>query len=615
MDKNSIIGLSIIGLLIVGYSIYTQPSKEELAAAKHKQDSIAALQQVAMATHDSIKAVQMPAQNVPDSSTAIPNDSVIASQERQQFGDFYQAAKGTEQILTLENSKIKVEVSSLGGRIHAIELKDYKSWEGKPVRLFSSDSSVFSLTLSAQNRIINTSELFFQASGSTGNKKSVTMRLPAGDNKYIEYVYSLEEDSYLVDYKINVVGLQDIISQNAGYINLDWKDQLAREEQSLESERQASTVYYRFAEEDVDFISYTKDEKQSLKTKVKWISFKQHFFNVTLIAENSFDSPVVETYTDKDKNYVKSMSASFALPYERKQVQSYNMRFYAGPNHYQTLKKIDDLNLEKLIPLGWGIFGWVNKYLVIPTFNFLNSFDINYGIIILLLTILVRIILLPLTYGSFKSQAKMKVLQPEMAEINEKFKDDAMKKQQEVMSLYKKAGVNPLGGCIPGLLQLPILIAMFRFFPASIELRQEPFLWAHDLSTYDSILNLPFNIPFYGAHVSLFTLLMTVSTLIYTRMNMQMSTAMNPQMKWMMYLMPILFLGFFNNYSAGLSYYYFLSNIFGFGQQYLFKAFIDEDAIHRQIQENKKKPVKKSGFQARLEQMAKERGMQPPKKR
>ena len=262
------------------------------------------------------------------------------------------------------------------------------------------------------------------------------MRLPAGDKRYIEYVYTLEDDSYLVDYKINVVGLQDLISQNAGYINLDWKDQLIREEQSLSSEREASTVYYRFAEEDVDFISYTTDEKQSLKTKVKWISFKQHFFNVTLIAENSFDSPVVETFTEKDKDYVKSMSASFALPYERKQVQSYNMRFYAGPNHYQTLKKIDDLNLEKLIPLGWGIFGWVNKYLVIPTFNFLNSFDINYGIIILLLTVLVRIILLPLTYGSFKSQAKMKVLQPEMAEINEKFKDDAMKKQQEVMGLY-----------------------------------------------------------------------------------------------------------------------------------------------------------------------------------
>ncbi|MBK9543191.1 MAG: membrane protein insertase YidC [Bacteroidetes bacterium] len=614
MDKNSIIGLSIIGLLIVGYSIFTQPSKEELAAARHKQDSIAALQ-VQEKAMDTIQQTAVVPVNATDSSLIIPNDSILAHNEKQQFGDFYEAANGTEQLLTLENTKIKVEISSKGGRIRAIELKDYKSWQGNPVRLFSSDSSVFNLTLSAQNRIINTEALFFQASGSDGNKKSVTMRLPAGDKRYIEYVYTLEDDSYLVDYKINVVGLQDLISQNAGYINLDWKDQLIREEQSLSSEREASTVYYRFAEEDVDFISYTTDEKQSLKTKVKWISFKQHFFNVTLIAENSFDSPVVETFTEKDKDYVKSMSASFALPYERKQVQSYNMRFYAGPNHYQTLKKIDDLNLEKLIPLGWGIFGWVNKYLVIPTFNFLNSFDINYGIIILLLTVLVRIILLPLTYGSFKSQAKMKVLQPEMAEINEKFKDDAMKKQQEVMGLYKKAGVNPLGGCIPGLLQLPILIAMFRFFPASIELRQEPFLWAHDLSTYDSILNLPFTIPFYGAHVSLFTLLMTVSTLIYTRMNMQMSSAMNPQMKWMMYLMPILFLGFFNNYSAGLSYYYFLSNIFGFGQQYLFKAFVDEDAIHRQIQENKKKPVKKSGFQARLEQMAKDRGMQPPKKR
>ncbi len=614
MDKNSIVGLSLIGLLIIAYTIYTQPSKEEIQALKAKRDSTEA----ATAQQKSVAAAMTFSDSVSktDEKVLAGSDSLAAEDRtKAEYGEFSAATEGVEQILTLENKLIKVEISSRGGRIHGIELKDYKTWDGRPVVLMGGDSGVFNLSLSAGNRIINTQDLYFQSSGSTGNKKNVSMRLPAGDGKYIEYVYTLQEDSYLFDYKINVVGLEDVIASNASYINLDWKDYLTRKENSLDNERAAATIYYRFAEEDVDYISETKSEKKDLKTRVKWIAFKQHFFTVALIADNSFDSPVVETYTDKNSEYVKNMSASFSLPFDRKATQSYGMRFYAGPNHYQTLKKIEDLNLEKIIPLGWGIFGWVNKFLVIPTFNFLNSFNLNFGIIILLLTILVRIILLPLTYGSFKSQAKMKVLQPEMAEINEKFKDDAMKKQQEIMALYKKAGVNPLGGCIPGLLQMPILIAMFRFFPSSIELRQESFLWAKDLSTFDSILDLPFKIPFYGDHVSLFTLLMTASTIIYTKVNMQMTTATNPQMKWMMYLMPIFFLGFFNNYSSGLSYYYFLSNIFGFGQQYIFKAFLDEDSIHRQIQENKKKPVKKSSFQQRLESMAKERGALPPKKK
>jgi len=614
MDKNSIIGLSLIGLLIVGYTIYTQPSKEELAALKLKRDSVAAVEAqeraaIAAAAQYSDTAKETALVDTADA------EALIINKKKEQYGEFSDATEGVEQILTLENNLIKIDVSSKGGRIKGIELKDYKTWDGRPVMLMAGDSGVFNLTLSAGNRIINTQDLYFQASGSRGNKKNISMRLSAGEGKYIEYVYTLAEDSYLFDYKINIVGMQDVIAANASYVNLDWKESITRKENSLDNERASATVYYRFSEEDVDYLSETSDEKESLKTKVKWIAFKQHFFTVALIADDAFDSPIVETFTDKNSENVKNMSASFSLPYDRKETQSYGMRFYAGPNHYQTLKKIDDLNLEKLIPLGWGIFGWVNKFLVIPTFNFLNSFNLNYGIIILLLTILVRIILLPLTYGSFKSQAKMKVLQPEMTEINEKFKDDAMKKQQEIMGLYKKAGVNPLGGCIPGLLQMPILIAMFRFFPASIELRQESFLWATDLSTYDNILDLPFKIPFYGAHVSLFTLLMTVSTIIYTKVNMQMTTATNPQMKWMMYLMPIFFLGFFNNYSSGLSYYYFLSNMFGFGQQYIFKYFLDEDAIHRQIQENKKKPVKKSGFQKRLEDMAKQRGIQPPKKR
>jgi YidC/Oxa1 family membrane protein insertase len=605
MDKNSIIGLCLIGLIIIGYSIYTQPGQEEIKAMQNRRDSIARIEEQKIADQ---KVTIAPV----DTVVQVP-DSVAADMEKQRFGDFANAASGENSDFILENNLIRVTVSSKGGKVKTAQLKKYNTWEGKPLMLMN-DSSVFNLSLSAQTRIINTEELFFKSKGNASSK-NLSLHLSAGDNKYIEYNYSLPDDSYLLNFQVNVVGLQDIIASNATYINLDWKDNAPSNEKSLENERASTTIYYRFADEDVDNISETSDEKQNLKTKVKWIAFKQQFFTAALIADNSFDAPVVETLTDEtNPKVVKTLSASFSLPYDKKPIQSYGMRFYFGPNHYQTLKKIDDLNLEKLIPLGWGIFGWVNRFLVIPTFNFLDSFNFNYGIIILLLTIVVRIVLLPLTFGSFKSQAKMKVLQPEMTEINDKFKEDPMKKQQEIMGLYKKAGVNPLGGCIPGLLQLPILIAMFRFFPSSIELRQQSFLWADDLSTYDSVLDLPFSIPFYGDHVSLFTLLMTISTIIYTKMNMQMTAATNPQMKWMMYLMPILFLGFFNNYSAGLSYYYFLSNIIGFGQQYLFKAFIDENKIHLQIQENKKKPVKKSAFQQRMEQIAKERGIQPPRR-
>ncbi len=605
MDRNSIIGLVLIGLIIIGYSIYTQPSEQEIQAQRATRDSIAKVE----ASRREAAAAQA-SQVVTD--TVQLSDSAALEKSKELLGDFSSAATGTEEFFTLENNLIKVIISSKGGKIKSAELKNYKTWEKKPLYLLNSDSSTFNISLSAQNRIINTNKLFFQSVDSK-NKNEANLRLMAGDNKYIQYTYSLPDNSYLLGFNINIVGLQDVIGTNASYLNVDWKSQPLTQEKSIETERTSTTIYYKFTDEDVDFITETKDEKLDLKTKIKWVAFKQQFFTAALIADNSFESPVVETLTDKNSpTEIKKLSASFSLPYERKQVQSYGMRFYLGPNHYQTLESIEGQNLEKLIPLGWGIFGFVNRYLVIPTFNFLNSFNLNYGIIILLLTIMVRVIILPLTFGSFKSQAKMKVLQPEMTEINDRFKDDPMKKQQEVMALYKKAGVNPLGGCIPGLLQLPILIAMFRFFPSSIELRQESFLWADDLSTYDSILNLPFHIPFYGSHVSLFTLLMTISTIIYTKMSMQMTAASNPQMKWMMYLMPILFLGFFNNYSAGLSYYYFLSNIFGFGQQYLFKAFIDEKKIHAQIQENRKKPVKKSGFQQRLEQMAKERGVKPP---
>jgi len=615
MDRNSILGLFLIGILIIAYSIYTQPSDEERIALQHSADSIAQVKQAGelLAQQQKILKDSMASASV----SPVLDDSSKKEMALREFGSFSGAVSGTEQFYTVENDLLKLVLTNKGGRVSYAEIKNYKTYDGKPVRLMSGDSSTFNLSFPAQNRSINSRDMYFTTTGivSKGSVKMIAFRLNAGDNKYIEYNYSITDGSYLVSFRIDLSNLNDIIAPNATYLAFDWKENVIKQEQSIENERAATTIYYHFMDDEVDKISPASDEEQSLKTKVKWISFKQQFFTSVLIADNSFDSPVVETRKDEgDPRYVKSLSASFAMPYEHKPSESYGMKFYFGPNHYQTLKKVEGLDLEKQIDLGWGIFGWVNKFIVIPIFNFLNGFNLNFGIIILILTIIIRIIILPLTFGSFKSQAKIKVLAPEIKEINDKHGDDALKKQQETMALYRKAGVNPLGGCIPGLLQLPILIAMFNFFPTSIELRQQSFLWAHDLSTYDSILDLGFKIPFYGDHVSLFTLLMTISTLLFTKLNMQMTSATNPQMKWMMYIMPVLFLGVFNNYSAGLSYYYFLSNIFGLGQQYLFKAFIDEEAIHKQMQENKKKPVKKSGFQQRLEQMAKERGL-PAKKR
>jgi len=610
VDRNSIIGLVLIGVLIIGYSIYTAPNEAQLKAMKHQHDSIAAIEQAQRKAEEQ-QSKQQAISNVAD-TTHILSDSAKTAIAEQQLGAFASAGTGTEKLYSIENDLLKVIVSSKGGRIKGVVLKKYKTYDSLPVVLMGDDSSNFNLSFPAQNRTINSSDLYFQSPGviTTGSVKTVALRLNVGEKKYVEYIYSITDGSYLVNFKLNVNGLEDIISPNATYLAFDWKDNLHQMERGIDNERANTTIYYLFPGEDVDNLSYGKDAQASLKTKVKWISFKQQFFTSVLIADNAFESPVIQSQTINKPKVVKQLSASFSMPYDHRPIENYAMQFYFGPTHYQTLKKFDDLQLEKQIKLGWGIFSWVNRFLVIPVFNFLNGFNLNFGLIILILTIIVRIIIMPLTFGSYKSQAKIKLLAPELKEINEKFPgtEDAMKKQQETMALYKKAGVNPLGGCIPGLLQMPILIAMFSFFPTSIELRQKSFLWAHDLSSYDSILDLPFKIPFYGDHVSLFTLLMTASTLMFTRINMQMTSAANPQMKWMMYLMPVMFLGVFNNYSAGLSYYYFLSTLFGLGQQYAFKFLIDEDAMHRQIQERKKQPVKKSGFQARLEKMAKERG-------
>lgn len=618
MDRNQVIGFLLIGAIIVGFGILNQPSAEEIKAAQQARDSIALVEK---------KAEQQKIVQAKKTETAIAiadstlGDSAVALRDAALFGSFSAAAKGSDAVTTLENELIKVQISNKGGRVKSVELKKYKTFYGQPVKLFDGDSTRFSLNFFAENKSISTADLYFTPIGKSvvvkeKDSASLTMRLQAGANQYIDYIYTIKGNSYLLDYKINFNGINNIVAANNSYMEIDWQQNLINQEREAKNERQYSTIYYQYNDgsDEVESIAPTSDEKEELKTNVKWVAMKQHFFTQVLIADKAFESPTnIETEGSASENdrIIKRTKASFTIPYDHKPNETFAMHFYFGPNHYQTLKKTG-YSLQKQIPLGWGIFGWVNKWLVIPIFNWLNSFALNYGLIILILTIVIKVILLPLTYKAYLSQAKMKVLKPEMEEIQAKNKEEPMKLQQEMMALYKKAGVSPLGGCWPMLLQLPILFAMLNFFPSSIELRQESFLWAEDLSTYDSILDLPFTIPFYGAHVSLFTLLMTASTLLLTALNSQ-SAAANPQMKWMMYLMPVFFMGFLNSFSAGLNYYYFLANVISIGQQYLFRSFVDEDAIHRKIQENKKKPVQKSKFQKRLEDMAKQKGYKMPK--
>ncbi len=619
MDKNSITGLLLIGAILIGFSIYNAPSENEIAAAKRKQDSIEAIQKLNVKVEQQA-VLQEAVMAVANDTTSTP-DSVKNEQLRSAYGPFISAAQGDKQITTIENELLKIGISNHGGRIVSVQLKKFQTHDSLPLMLCNEDSSRFGLSFIAQNRVFSTDSLYFtpignsfNVSGSDSNK--VSMRLQTAPGKYMEFEYRLKGNSYLLDLNINTVGMQDLIASNTSDMNLKWKLRALKHEKSHKNEQNATTIYYKHFEDEVDYLSETSDEKETFQTKLQWVSFKQQYFTSVLIAKNGFDKPTdIETLGLPDsKQYTKDMTASFTIPYEHKASESFPMKLYYGPNHYGTLKSMG-MDLEQQVPLGWGIFGWVNRFAVIPVFNFLSGFNMNFGIIILLLTILIKVVLLPLTYKAYMSTAKMKVLKPEVDELNVKFaKEDPMKKQQALMALYKKAGVNPLGGCLPMLLQMPILIAMFRFFPASIELRQQSFLWATDLSSYDSIWTfgyVPIIDTIYGDHVSLFTLLMTISTIMYTRMNDQFSGANNPQMaqmKWVMYLMPIIFLGVFNNYSAGLSYYYFLANMLTFAQQWIIRKFVDEDAIHAKIQENKKKPVAaKSKFQSRLEEMAKQR--------
>jgi len=494
MDRNTITGLIVIFAILIGYSIWMTPSKEEKEATKHRQDSIAKVQRV----QDSLTLVRLIEQQKMDSirnaneqATAVETQSdtaALANVDRDKLGVFANSSVGEEEIITLESEKLKLDISNKGGKIVNVQLKEFQTYDSLPLNLFDPSKSYFGLTFFAANRIINTDELFFQPvwlNDNTDGSGSLSMRLYTdlggsfNDGSYIEFLYSLKGDDYMMDFNINFVEMNQFIDQGTNFIDLTWKTDLLQLEKSLDRFN-GPTIYYKFYQDDVDYLAEAKDDEEELTTRVKWISHKHRFFSSTLIAKNYFQNADIKASTNEELEYpyLRTMESVIGIPFDLKDQGGIPMSFYFGPNKFKTLKKYD-LDLERQIPMGWSFFlmAWINRYAVLPVFNFLEGFGWNYGIIILVLTILLKIVLFPLSYKSYKSSAKMRVLKPEIEELGKKFpkKEDGMKKQQATMALYKQAGVNPMAGCVPMLLQFPILIAMFRFFPSAFELRQQSF--------------------------------------------------------------------------------------------------------------------------------------------
>ena len=652
MNKNTIIGLLLIFGLMIGYSLWFAPEAPEGQGDVTQDTAQVSDKQADTGVVDNKKDVPDKADTAAIDKKRLDEPEEVESGEETdkmptaKKGSFAHAASGESELYSVENDVFELKFSAEGGRIAQVRLNKFETYDSLPLKLFTPDSSRFSFEFyNNEQEVISTGDYYFEPVwyGTPENKKmSVNgddslvfgMRLYAynpdsvnGVPGYIEYVYTIRGDKYMVDMDVEFHDLQQSLTPiYANILNLTWKADLRQQEKSQKSVMGGgSTIFYRDNVGDVDDLNEREDDEENISTGLEWIAFKQRFFNSMIwTKDESIESAKLKSYSkieepDPELHYLKSMEAQMTVPYEIEKDNTANFAFYFGPNEYQRLKKFN-IDMEEMIPLGWGFFllHWINRFAVIPVFNYLEGFNLGYGIIILILTILLKLVLFPIAYKTYKSSAKMRVLRPEVEEINKKYpkKEDAMKKQQATMALYKKAGVNPMGGCLPMLLQLPILIAMFRFFPSSIELRGQGFLWAHDLSTYDSVLRLPFEIPFYGDHVSLFTLLMAISTVLYTWVNQQnMNTGQQmPGMKTMMYFMPVMLLFIFNNYASGLSYYYFLANIITFIQMIVIRRFIDEDAIRAKIQANKKKPVKKSKFQQRLEEASKQQKQKQKRK-
>ncbi|GAA4313078.1 membrane protein insertase YidC [Compostibacter hankyongensis] len=607
MDRNTTIGFLLLGLLLIGYMVYNQRGQKEYQAAqKARRDSIARVsQQKADAVRAKTAALDTAVQQRYDSL-----------QRSSQLGVFAAAGTGATQTLTVENALVQITFSSLGGRPEKVILKQYKAYDGSPLDLMNSHYDQLGLLFyTAANQPVRTNNLQFRLMENTlgaDSTRTIAYRLEAGDAAhYLEYRYVLHPGQYMLDFNVKMVGLENVLRPTDKTLSLIWNGQANQQEPDAKVEKNNTQIYYRLQNGEHDYFSLIRTTDKELTEPVQWVSFKQHFFNTSLVADKSFDNLDIKGKLAGDSSaYIAQADFRMQIPYTPAAEFEFPMHIYYGPNDYYILKSYHR-DLEEVIPLGYGLYTfakYINKWLLLPVFLFLGKIFGSWGITIIFLTIVIRLLISPLTYKSYLSQAKMKVLKPELDALKEKYKDDQQKFGMEQMKLFRSTGVSPLGGCLPMVLQIPIFFSLYMLFQSTIEVRQQSFLWVKDLSIYDAVLHLPFRIPLYGDHVSLLTLLMTLTSLFMAFYNKNM-TGMggagqdNPALKYMPYIMPVFFLGFFNSMAAALTLYYLISNLITIAIQWVIQTYIiDEDKIHRQIQENKKKGPQKSKWMQRLEQ-------------
>lgn len=603
MDKNTLVGAILIGAVVIGFSIYSRPSQEEMERAQHYQDSIETV--VQQQEEQMLKAKQAEAAQV------LQADST---------SQFFAHTQGTEQFTTLENNVVQITLSNKGGRVSKAMLKEYNDQQKQPLVLFDGDDASLNIGFEGKNENILSSNLYFETTDVTDS--TVTMRLNAANGGHLDFKYRLLPDSYMLDFTVQASGLQNFFSPAIKTMTIDWKQRARQMEKGYNFEQRYTSLTYKPVGDSFDYLSETKDEQASITEPLDWVAFKNQYFSCVFMAEKNFENATLDSkMEEKSSGYMKNYHAGMQTAFDPTGTQPSHFQFYFGPNHFKTLLASNDLSfkdkdqeLEDLVYLGWPIIRLINRWFTINLFDWLSGLGLSMGVVILLMTIIVKILVLPTTWKSFISSAKMRALKPYVDKINEKYpkQEDALKKQQETMSLYSQYGVSPMGGCLPMLIQTPVFMALFFFVPNAIELRQQSFLWASDLSSYDDLIHWSTSIPLLGNHLSLFCLLFSATTVINQIIMMkQQDTGANPQMaamKWMMYIMPVMFFFIFNEYASGLSYYYFISGLIGILTMWIMRRMTDEKKLLAQLEANKKAPSerKQSGLMAKLEALQKE---------